>query len=175
MFGYREAHFADKIKQKRMAVDGSSAADAPLLPSFLINYACKVFPLKDKQSLFDRRPFLKFGQQDSISRAVDVEPMWLVVLPLPVDILSVGQVDEGGPVELVLAPVRDVEGKIVVNEDAQTMAMVIACSVALVLAVTIVEYIRQHFLILKYINTHKSTPNVYIAILLSSNFMLESS
>lgn len=71
--------------------------------------------------------------------------MWLVVFPLAVDVLSMGEVDEGGSVEFVLPPVRDVEGEVVVDEDAQAMADVIRCGWALVLAVTVVENIRQHF------------------------------
>jgi hypothetical protein len=63
--------------------------------------------------------------------------MWLVVLPFPVDILGMGKIDQRGSLHLILMPIGDMKGKIVIDEDAQPVALKLVVNKALVLAVTI--------------------------------------
>lgn len=65
--------------------------------------------------------------------------MRFVIFPLAVDVLAMGDIDEGKSIYFILAPVRDVKGKIVVDEDAQSVSLLEAVHLPLVFTVTVVN------------------------------------
>ena len=65
--------------------------------------------------------------------------MRFVIFPLSVDVLAVRDIDEGKSIYFILAPVRDVKGEIVVDEDAQSVSLLEAVDLPLVFAVTVVH------------------------------------
>ena len=73
--------------------------------------------------------------------------MRLVEVPLAIDVLAVGEVEESGAVQFVVGPVRDVQGKVVVDEDAYSAALVLAVHPALVFAVTVINDVAVHLLL----------------------------
>jgi hypothetical protein len=64
----------------------------------------------------------------------------LVVVPLTVHIFSVCEVEEGGPLESVAVPMRGMEGEIVIEEDAWSVALALGVERSLIFAVTVVYY-----------------------------------
>lgn len=65
--------------------------------------------------------------------------MWFVIFPLAVDVLAMRDIDEGKSIYFILGPVRDVKGKIVVDEDTQSVSLLEAIDLPLVFAVTVVH------------------------------------
>lgn len=65
--------------------------------------------------------------------------MWFIIFPLAVDVLAMGDIDEGKSIYFILVPVRDVKGKIVVDEDAEAVSLLEAVDLPLVLTVTVVN------------------------------------
>jgi len=57
-------------------------------------------------------------QENRFPRPIDVEPMRLIHFPLAIDILAVSQIDKSRSMELVVDPMRDVEGQIIIYQDA---------------------------------------------------------
>ena len=71
--------------------------------------------------------------------------MRLVAPPLSVDILVATEEKQGGSVETAVAPVRQVESKVVIDEDACSVGAFVL-GVSLVLAVTVVKQLYIHFI-----------------------------
>ena len=59
-----------------------------------------------------------------------------------------GEVNEGGTIELAAMPMWDIEGEVVVDEDANSLPLFVADR-PLVLTVTVVYYIGLHDIIYK--------------------------
>ncbi len=137
------AHQLDVLQQ---SVVGSQLAATHHLPplSRLLQHACEVKPLEDDQALARGSSFCALSNEDGISGAEDGESMWFTVLPLAVDVLAVGDVDEGVAVDAVLFPMRDVKGEVVVDEDAQSVSLTLRVHLSLVLAVAEVRFLL-HF------------------------------
>lgn len=62
--------------------------------------------------------------------------MWLVVLPLSVDVLGVCQVYQCGALHAILVPVRDMEGEVIINDHSHTVSLQ-SLEETLILAVTV--------------------------------------
>lgn len=67
--------------------------------------------------------------------------------PLAVDVLSVGDVEEGLSMKLVVEPVGGVEGKVVVDEDPGALPPVIE-EHPLVFSVAVVVDIQVHYILI---------------------------
>ena len=130
-----------------MATNVATGCNRPL-PFFLRQNTCKILSFKNEKALLSRFSVFEFGQKNSITWPEYVESFWFIFAPLSVHIFAVGEVDEGGAVEFVAMPVRDMEGEIVVNEDANSLSLFVADR-TLVLAVTVVYYIGLHDIIYK--------------------------
>lgn len=107
----------------------------PLLTIFLQDTP-EAVSLKDEQAALRGHSEDISSQQDGISASVDVESMRLVVLPLPVDVLGVCQVDQCGALHAILLPVRDMEGEVVINDHSHAVSLR-SLKQPLVLAVTV--------------------------------------
>ena len=69
--------------------------------------------------------------------------MRLIAAPLAIDIIEPAEEEKGGAIEFSTAPVREVEGEIVVDEYACSVGAFIL-SVSLVFAVTVVKQLYIH-------------------------------
>ena len=130
-----------------MATNVATGCDRPL-PFFLRQNTCKILSLKDEKALLSRLPIFEFGEKNGITWPEYVESLWFIFAPLSVHIFAMGEVDKGRAVELVAVPVGDVEGEIVINEDADSLSLFVADR-TLVFAVTVVYYIGLHDIIYK--------------------------
>ena len=146
MFRKRQPDLLNVVNQSLMAGDRPSLPHSPL-PTFLAEHTCEIILFKNEQTASAGQSLLELGQQDGIARAVDVEPVRLVEVPLAIDVLAVGEVEKSGAVQFVVGPVRDVQGKVVVDEDAYSAALVLAVHPALVFAVTVINDVAVHLLL----------------------------
>ena len=93
MFGDVGAYLFDKLKQYFVRGDGARLDDEPFLP--LLEYAGEIELLEYDKAPADWVVFLEISYQNGISTAEDGQPRKLVVAPLAVDVLSVGDIEEG--------------------------------------------------------------------------------
>lgn len=94
----------------------------PLL-TLLPQHASKPMSLKDEQAAARRHSEHILGEKNSITAAVYVESMRLIVLPFSVDVLGVSKVEEGGSLHAVLLPVGYMKGEVIIHQDTQTMPL----------------------------------------------------
>ena len=96
---------------------------------------------REIESLEDDQTFARWSSlftvtnQDSVARSKDSESIGFAIFPLAVDVLSMSDVDEGEPVDLIVPPMRNVESEVIVDEDAQAVPLALRVHFSLVLAV----------------------------------------
>ena len=128
----------DELQQALMPNDLAVVGDLPLLFLRLLEHAAEIVLLEDDECCLGWATLLEFGEEDGVARAEDVEAVGLVVLGVAVEVLAMGEVEEGGAVEFPVVPVGEVEGEVVVDEDAQSVALPLPVHSALVLSVAVV-------------------------------------
>lgn len=64
--------------------------------------------------------------------------MRFILQPLPINILGMADIDDGGIVNTSLLPLTGVEGQIVVDQDTEPVADVLVGCLALVSCVTVI-------------------------------------
>lgn len=121
----------------------SALENVPLSVSLGQN-AGEVMPLKYQKASTGRNSPAKTTHEHSIPTAKDVQTVWFVVTPFSVDVLAMCQIGQSRPLQSVLVPVGNVERKFIVNEDSQPVPLLVCVDRALILTVTVVEYLAVH-------------------------------
>lgn len=91
------------------------------------------------QNLLAEPPTVKLAQHDSIANSENVEPMRLIIFPLPVDVFAVTNVDDCAAIESALLPLATVEGEIIINKQSRPMPQLVMIGAALVPGVAVVD------------------------------------
>ena len=122
----------------------ATAYNVPLL-IFLLKYTCKVKSLENDETPISWKVVFEITNKHSFSKPEHWQPRKQVVFPLPVDILSVGDVDESGAIEFVALPVGKIEGEIVIDEDTYSVSLGEGVHGPLVFSISIVKRLVLHF------------------------------
>lgn len=123
-----------------------SAGSHPPLSLPLLQDACKIEALEHHQTPASGSPLLECAYKDGIGAAEYVKAVRKIVLPEAVEVLAVREVEECGSVELAVLPVGEVEGQVVVDEDAHALPQ-LSREAPLVFTISVVQ--QLHPLILK--------------------------
>jgi len=144
MLRNRESCFFEHFKKHTMRSKFIAEYYFPLLV-FLLQYTSKIEFFKDDKASVSRKVIFKFSDQDSISTSKDWKSWQLIIFPLSIDVLSMWNVDKCGSIKFVLFPVGEIEGEIIINENADSMSLIVGIHWSLIFSVSIVKRLVLHF------------------------------
>ena len=136
---HRQLGLLDELQQLLVGPELATLHHCPLLICLALDDGHEVGPFEDDQNSADESAPFEFAPNHRVADPEDIESMGFFVPPLPVDILAVVDVDEGGPFEFAAVPIRHVEGEIVIDEDAEPLATALLVGGALVPGILVVN------------------------------------
>ena len=107
----------NELHQRTVVAQLSRLDDLPIFVTFC-QHASEAMTLEDEQAPVAGHSKHILRQKDRISRSVNIQSMWLIILPLSVYVFCMGQVDQCWPLHFILVPMGSMEGQIVVDEDS---------------------------------------------------------
>ena len=78
----------------------------------------------NNNSLVDRNSSIEMRNNNKIFTYNHIESMWLVIPPIPKNILSIIAVDKCHPIDFPIVPFTDIHVEVIINKYAWTMPLV---------------------------------------------------
>lgn len=114
--------FSHILEQHLMVPNCTAFLDLPLALTLFLHDTDIVDPLKDHHAFPPGHTSFKQAHKHRIATSENTGPCKHVVIEMSVDVFAVRNVDKGRTIQFVIQPRGEVEGQVVVDEDARALA-----------------------------------------------------